>query len=154
MILCLLCTQDKSTYKDDFGDSDNENVPDAYLARVQAEAKERDSDEGDDDSDESTDEDFKPGEENDDEVADEFDSNIESSSDDSDDGDSDSAAKKEKRAKKHERKEKKKQRSEKRETSGVCREYYSEEIYFKKKIHFYRGPSRKVKDLMANQNVL
>lgn len=62
--------QDKSNYKDDFGDSDNENEPDAYLARVKAEAKERDSDDGED-SDESTDEDFNPGEQNEDDVAEE-----------------------------------------------------------------------------------
>lgn len=63
--------QDKSSYKDDFGDSDNENEPDAYLARVKAEAKERDSDDDGGDSDESTDEDFNPGEQNDDDVAEE-----------------------------------------------------------------------------------
>lgn len=50
--------QDKLNYNDDFGDSDQEDEPDAYLARVKAEAKERDD--NDDDEDESTDEDFKP----------------------------------------------------------------------------------------------
>lgn len=80
---------DKSSYKDDFGDSDNENEPDAYLARVKAEAKERDSDGGDDDddSDESTDEDFNPAEQkSDDDVADEFDSNVSSTDESDDDG--------------------------------------------------------------------
>lgn len=40
------------------------------MARVKAEAKERDSDDGED-SDESTDEDFNPGEQNEDDVAEE-----------------------------------------------------------------------------------
>ena len=54
--------QNKPGYNaDDFGDSDNEDEPDAYLARVKREAKERDED-GGDESDESTDEDFNPGE--------------------------------------------------------------------------------------------
>lgn len=52
-------SQDKLNYGDDFGDSDKEDEPDAYLERVKAEAKERDDDD-DDDDDESTDEDFKP----------------------------------------------------------------------------------------------
>ncbi|XP_018329457.1 FACT complex subunit Ssrp1 [Agrilus planipennis] len=49
---------DKTTYMDDFGDSDNETAPDAYLERVKAEAQERDEEE--DNSEESTDEDFDP----------------------------------------------------------------------------------------------
>lgn len=54
--------QDKAVYADDFGDSDNEVEPDAYLARVKAEGKARDSDDDDDgsNSDESTDDDFNP----------------------------------------------------------------------------------------------
>lgn len=54
--------QDKAGYADDFGDSDNEGEPDAYLARVKAEGKARDSDDDDDgsNSDESTDDDFNP----------------------------------------------------------------------------------------------
>lgn len=52
--------QDKASY-DDFGDSDNEAEPDAYLARVKAEGKARDSDDDDgSNSDESTDDDFNP----------------------------------------------------------------------------------------------
>ena len=75
---------DKSTYKEDFGDSENEAEPDAYLARVKAEAKERDSDIDDSVSeDESTDEDFKPNEVESD-VADEYDSDVKDSTDDSD----------------------------------------------------------------------
>lgn len=51
--------QDKPAYTgDDYGDSDNEGEPDAYLARVKREGQERDED--DDSSGESTDEDFKP----------------------------------------------------------------------------------------------
>ncbi|XP_025423207.1 FACT complex subunit Ssrp1 [Sipha flava] len=63
---------DKPAYTgDDYGDSDNEAEPDAYLARVKREGQERDED---DDSEESTDEDFNPeGQESD--VAEEFDSN-------------------------------------------------------------------------------
>jgi hypothetical protein len=52
--------QDKPSYADDFGDSDQEDEPDAYLARVKAEAEERDEDEGGESEDESTDEDFNP----------------------------------------------------------------------------------------------
>ncbi|CAI6352029.1 unnamed protein product [Macrosiphum euphorbiae] len=65
---------DKPAYTgDDYGDSDKEAEPDAYLARVKREGQERDEDD-DDDSDESTDEDFNPeGQESD--VAEEFDSN-------------------------------------------------------------------------------
>ncbi|KAL3288710.1 hypothetical protein HHI36_003145 [Cryptolaemus montrouzieri] len=48
---------EKANYKEDFGDSDNEAEPDAYLERVKAEAQER---EGGDSEDESTDEDFNP----------------------------------------------------------------------------------------------
>ncbi|XP_066138574.1 FACT complex subunit Ssrp1 [Euwallacea fornicatus] len=51
---------DKASYKDDFGDSDEEAAPDAYLERVKAEGQERDDDDDDDDDDESTDEDFDP----------------------------------------------------------------------------------------------
>ncbi|XP_025206341.1 FACT complex subunit Ssrp1 [Melanaphis sacchari] len=65
---------DKPAYTgDDYGDSDNEAEPDAYLARVKREGQERDEDD-DDDSNESTDEDFNPeGQESD--VAEEFESN-------------------------------------------------------------------------------
>lgn len=45
---------------DDFGNSDDEKEPDAYLARVKREAEERDDDGGGSSDDESTDEDFKP----------------------------------------------------------------------------------------------
>lgn len=58
--MTFFCTQNKQEYNDDaFSDSENEDEPDAYLARVKAEAKERDEDGGED---ESTDEDFVPGE--------------------------------------------------------------------------------------------
>lgn len=59
---CTQYFQDKAGYTDDFGDSDNEGEPDAYLARVKAEGKARDSDDDDDgsNSDESTDDDFNP----------------------------------------------------------------------------------------------
>ncbi|XP_065226212.1 FACT complex subunit Ssrp1 [Planococcus citri] len=61
---------------EDFGDSDQEAAPDAYLARVKREGKEKDDD--DDDDDESTDEDFKPPQEES-EIDDEYDSNVASS---------------------------------------------------------------------------
>lgn len=51
--------QDKHGYSNDFKDSDQEDEPDAYLARVKAEAQERDDD-NNDSEDESTDEDFAP----------------------------------------------------------------------------------------------
>ncbi|XP_037035831.1 FACT complex subunit Ssrp1 [Bradysia coprophila] len=108
---------DKSSYKDDFGDSDNENEPDAYLARVKAEAKERDSDDDGGDSDESTDEDFNPGEQNDDDVAEEFDSNV-STSDSDEEGGSDNKASEKKKEKKKERKEKKRDKKEPSESKS------------------------------------
>ncbi|XP_034831772.1 FACT complex subunit Ssrp1 [Maniola hyperantus] len=92
---------DKALYDDDFGDSDTEKEPDAYLERVKAEAKERDSDDSDDD--ESTDEDFNPDKARESDVAEEYDTNP-SSSEDSDasgaSGDSKKEKKKEKKPKK------------------------------------------------------
>lgn len=90
-----------SNYADDFGDSDKEE-PDAYLARVKAEAEERDSDESGSD-DESTDEDFNPNVQESD-VAEEFDSNVSSSDSE---GGSDDSAKKRKKEKKEKHREKK-----------------------------------------------
>lgn len=89
--------------KVDFGDSENEDEPDAYLARVKAEAEERDSD-GESDDSESTDEDFNPNEENSD-VAEEYDSNP-STSDDSDEDGSDAEKKAKKKKEKKERRDK------------------------------------------------
>nr|SVE73448.1 EOG090X02Z1 [Daphnia atkinsoni] len=76
---------DKSSHADDFGDSDEEEAPDAYLARVKAEGKQRDAigDDSGGDSDEN-DEDFKPGEESD--VAEEYDSNVATTDSDASDG--------------------------------------------------------------------
>ncbi|CAG9102879.1 unnamed protein product [Plutella xylostella] len=92
---------DKALYDDDFGDSDTEKEPDAYLERVKAEAKERAS--SDDDDDESTDEDFNPDKQNESDVAEEYDTNP-SSSEESDasgaSGDSKKEKKKEKKPKK------------------------------------------------------
>ncbi|CAH1974448.1 unnamed protein product [Acanthoscelides obtectus] len=90
-------------YKEDFGDSDDE-APDAYLERVKAEAKERDSDDVSDES--STDEDFNPNAEESD-VAEEYDTNHSSSSEDEDgDGGSGEEAKKKKKKDKKEKKTK------------------------------------------------
>nr|SVE74077.1 EOG090X02Z1 [Daphnia barbata] len=122
---------DKSSHADDFGDSDQEEAPDAYLARVKAEGKQRDAigDDSGGDSDEN-DEDFKPGEESD--VAEEYDSNVattdseasdasagaktsnigKADSDSEDDSDSKSKKKKAKKEKK-EKKESKKSSSSK-----------------------------------------
>uniref|UniRef100_G3MKK5 FACT complex subunit SSRP1 n=1 Tax=Amblyomma maculatum TaxID=34609 RepID=G3MKK5_AMBMU len=73
----LGASKEKPNYNDDeLIDSDAEDAPDAYLARVKDEGRQRD--EGD--SDESSDESFNPGESGS-EVAEEFDSNVESSSD-------------------------------------------------------------------------
>lgn len=105
---------------DDFGNSDNENEPDAYLARVKAEAKEREDDDDDDqNSDESTDEDFKPNEQESD-VAEEFDSNASSSSD-SDDSEAGSGGGGEDKNKKKEKKSKEKEKERKKEKSSSSR---------------------------------
>ncbi|XP_041979257.1 FACT complex subunit Ssrp1 [Aricia agestis] len=111
---------DKALYDDDFGDSDTEKEPDAYLARVKAEAKERDS--GDSDSDESTDEDFNPDKANESDVAEEYDTNP-SSSEDSDASGGSTSSKKEKKKEKKPKKavtvsetpRKRKEKSKKRE---------------------------------------
>ncbi|XP_075168191.1 structure specific recognition protein [Haematobia irritans] len=111
--------KDKGGYKDvDFGDSDNENEPDAYLARVKAEAREKDSDDEEGSEEESTDEDFKPNE-NESDVAEEYDSNVASDSEDSDasgggSGGEGNPEKKEKKKAKKEKKEKK-EKSERKE---------------------------------------
>ncbi|XP_022116947.1 FACT complex subunit Ssrp1 [Pieris rapae] len=89
---------DKALYDDDFGDSDTEKEPDAYLERVKAEAKERDSNDSDG-SDESTDEDFNPDKAKESDVAEEYDTNP-SSSEDSDASDASKGSKKEKEKKK------------------------------------------------------
>lgn len=106
---------------DDFGDSDNENEPDAYLARVKAEAKEREDDDDDDAEEESTDEDFKPNEAESD-VAEEFDSNASSSgsSDDEAGSGSDKGSKK-KPEKAKERKKEKAVSSRKEKPSGKAK---------------------------------
>uniref|UniRef100_A0A1L8DGV0 FACT complex subunit SSRP1 n=1 Tax=Nyssomyia neivai TaxID=330878 RepID=A0A1L8DGV0_9DIPT len=99
---------DKNTYKDDFNDSDNENEPDAYLARVKAEAQERDAIGDDSVSDEeSTDEDFNPVEPESD-VAEEYDSNAASDSTDSEAGSDASGEKAKKKKKEKEKKREKK----------------------------------------------
>nr|CAG4636018.1 EOG090X02Z1 [Eubosmina coregoni]SVE69692.1 EOG090X02Z1 [Eubosmina coregoni] len=102
---------EKSSHADDFGDSDEEEAPDAYLARVKAEGKERDAiGESSGDSDEN-DEDFKPGEESD--VAEEYDSNVATSDSDASEGtagakaNSDPGSDSDSRSKKKDKKEKK-----------------------------------------------
>lgn len=91
---------DKPNYADDFGDSDKEGEPDAYLARVKREAEERDDDIADSE-DESTDEDFNPNQEESD-VAEEYDSNPTPTDSDagSDAGSSEEKKKNEKKIKK------------------------------------------------------
>lgn len=105
---------DKALYDDDFGDSDTEKEPDAYLERVKAEAKERESDDSDG-SDESTDEDFNPDKAKESDVAEEYDTNA-SSSEDSDasggSGSGDSKKEKEKEKKKEKKPKKAKTISE------------------------------------------
>jgi len=107
---------DKGSHGDDFGGSDEEEAPDAYLARVKAEGKERDAEDDSSGDSDADDDDFKPGEESD--VADEFDSNVGttdseasakgsgSGSGSDDESDAKSKKKKEKKVKK-EKKEKK-----------------------------------------------
>lgn len=99
-----------SNYNEDFGDSDKEE-PDAYLARVKAEAQERDYGEESGSEEESTDEDFNPNEQESD-VAEEFDSNISSSS--GSEGGSGDEEKKKKKKEKREKREKKRQSSPKK----------------------------------------
>lgn len=98
-LILLILFQDKVNYDDDFGGSDQEAEPDAYLARVKAEAQERDDDNQDSDS-ESTDEDFNPNQAESD-VAEEYDSNpATTDSDDGSDASGDSAKEKKKEKKK------------------------------------------------------
>ncbi|XP_018339177.1 PREDICTED: FACT complex subunit Ssrp1 [Trachymyrmex septentrionalis] len=104
---------DKPKYDEDFGDSDQEDEPDAYLARVKAEAQERDGEENQDSEEEgSTDEDFNPNQVESD-VAEEYDSNPNSS--DSEDSDA-SAASHKKEKKDKEKKEKKEKKSKSAKT--------------------------------------
>lgn len=117
MDIILFHLQDKNAYNDeDFGDSDNEAEPDAYLARVKAEGQERESDDDGGDSDESTDDDFNPDAEKVEDVADEYDSNVETTSDS--DADSDDSGR-EKKKKKKEKKEKKKNHKEKSSSVSI-----------------------------------
>lgn len=90
---------DKPNYDEDFGDSDQEDEPDAYLARVKAEAQERDGEENQDSEEGSTDEDFNPNQDVSD-VAEEYDSNPNSSESDEDSDASEASHKKEKKEKK------------------------------------------------------
>ncbi|KAG5326253.1 SSRP1 protein, partial [Pseudoatta argentina] len=95
---------DKPNYDEDFGDSDQEDEPDAYLARVKAEAQERDGEENQDSEEEdSTDEDFNPNQDESD-VAEEYDSNPNSS--DSEDSDASAASHKKEKKEKKEKKSK------------------------------------------------
>ncbi|XP_050437170.1 FACT complex subunit Ssrp1 isoform X2 [Adelges cooleyi] len=88
---------DKPAYTgDDYGDSDNEGEPDAYLERVKREGKDRDED---GDSDSSTDEDFNPDAQESD-VAEEFDSNVSTTESEDDEEGGKSKEKKKKKEKK------------------------------------------------------
>lgn len=95
---------DKPSYAEDFGDSDQEVEPDAYLARVKAEAEERDEGDGGESEEGSTDEDFNPDQQESD-VAEEYDSNPSPS--DSDEGSDSSDQEKNKKKKEKEKKPKK-----------------------------------------------
>ncbi|XP_011648047.1 FACT complex subunit Ssrp1 [Pogonomyrmex barbatus] len=95
---------DKLNYDEDFGDSDQEDEPDAYLARVKAEAQERDGEENQDSEEGSTDEDFNPNQDESD-VAEEYDSNP-NSSDSEDDSDASAASRKKEKKEKKEKKSK------------------------------------------------
>ncbi|XP_018400415.1 PREDICTED: FACT complex subunit Ssrp1 [Cyphomyrmex costatus] len=104
---------DKPKYDEDFGDSDQEDEPDAYLARVKAEAQERDGEENQDSEEGSTDEDFNPNQDESD-VAEEYDSNPNSS--DSEDSDASGASHKKDKKDKKEKKEKKEKKSKSAKT--------------------------------------
>ncbi|XP_014479243.1 PREDICTED: FACT complex subunit Ssrp1 [Dinoponera quadriceps] len=95
---------DKLNYDQDFGDSDQEDEPDAYLARVKAEAEERDGDDNQDSEEGSTDEDFNPNQDESD-VAEEYDSNP-NSSDSGEDSDASAASHKKEKKEKKEKKSK------------------------------------------------
>lgn len=103
---------EKPNYDEDFGDSDQEDEPDAYLARVKAEAQERDGEENQDSEEGSTDEDFNPNQDVSD-VAEEYDSNPNSSESDEDSDASEASHKKEKKEKKEKTKKSAKTISEK-----------------------------------------
>lgn len=104
---------DKLNYDEDFGDSDQEDEPDAYLARVKAEAQEREDGEENQDSEEgSTDEDFNPNQVESD-VAEEYDSNPNSSESEEDSDASAVSNKKEKKEKKEKKSKSAKTVSEK-----------------------------------------
>ncbi|XP_029174781.1 FACT complex subunit Ssrp1 [Nylanderia fulva] len=104
---------DKPKYDEDFGDSDQEDEPDAYLARVKAEAQEReDGDQNQDSEEGSTDEDFNPNQDVSD-VAEEYDSNPNSSDSDEDSDASGASRKKEKKEKKEKKSKSAKTVSEK-----------------------------------------
>jgi len=90
---------DKLNYDEDFGDSDQEDEPDAYLARVKAEAQERDGDDNQDSEDGSSDEEFKPNQDESD-VAEEYDTDANSSESEDDSDASAASHKKEKKEKK------------------------------------------------------
>ncbi|XP_076299896.1 uncharacterized protein LOC143218551 [Lasioglossum baleicum] len=102
---------DKLSYDNDFGDSDQGDEPDAYLARVKAEAQERDAEDNQDSEEESTDEDFNPNQDESD-VAEEYDSNPNTSESEND---SDASGKSQKKDKK-EKKEKKDKKSKSAKT--------------------------------------
>lgn len=103
---------DKLNYDQDFGDSDQEDEPDAYLARVKAEAQERDGEENQDSEEGSTDEDFNPNQDVSD-VAEEYDSNPNSSESGEDSDASAASHKKEKKEKKEKKSKSAKTVSEK-----------------------------------------
>ncbi|XP_043255610.1 FACT complex subunit Ssrp1 isoform X2 [Colletes gigas] len=90
---------DKLSYDNDFGNSDQEDEPDAYLARVKAEAQERAAEDNQDSEEESTDEDFNPNQDESD-VAEEYDSNPNTSESENDSDASGKSQKKEKKEKK------------------------------------------------------
>lgn len=109
----------KETVDDDLMDSDADDEPDAYMARVKQEGRERELG-----SDEESDESFNPDKagsgSNDSDVAEEFDSDAESSEgEDGDDGDEDSdGARKKKKHKKEKKPKEKKHKSKKSKESG------------------------------------
>lgn len=103
---------DKAPYRDDMSGSDEEDNHDAYLERMKAEGKDRQSGDEDDDSD-SSDESYNPNESASD-VAEEYDSNPPTTSSNSESGDSSGGSgDEEKQKKRKEKAEKKKSRSAK-----------------------------------------
>lgn len=146
---------DKAPYRDDMSGSDDEDDHDAYLERMKAEGKDRQSGDEDDDSD-SSDESYNPNESASD-VAEEYDSNPPTSSDDSEDsedqssseeGGADEEAKQQRRKEKEEKKAKAKEKKKSR-TAKTVREKLPGSEKKKKKSKSKKDPNAPKRPMSA-----